>query len=1305
MNEKYTPKKVARTCVASVLGLGMAVTLGLPAAGAIEDARLFQSSIDAVAQPGHQVGDQVITPSMQAAEGEVSVFVQFRGKGAYESTQPDSVLQGEQSTAVDAQAQVQAIAAAVEQQGQSAAATAGADVIYTTYNTVRGVALRGDAAKIRELASRSDVVKISPIVAKYPSNAGSAIDTKTIASWQQTGFTGKGVKIAVIDTGVDYTHTQFGGPGTSEAYDKAAASSEMPAADSGLYDPEKFIGGYDFAGDEYGSNTRVPTPDGNPLDCKAAGHGTHVAGTAAGYAVNPDGSTYKGDYTKITEDEMRDMKIGAGTAPGAQIVGFRVFGCEGSTDLTGLALDRSLDPNGDGKYDDRVDVVNMSLGADFGAIDDPENALVDALTRYGILSVAAAGNSSAAMGEGDTYSISGNPANAVSALAVANSIGSKTYVDKAEVTAPSNLAGEVTGDYSVNFDYSAASEEQLTGTVVAAPANNKFACDAFPEGTDFKGKWVFIDWAYETGTFPCGSKVRFDNLEKAGAKGVVLASHVEIENVGIAGNSTIPGVRLSKSDAAKVRPAAEAGTLKIKLDSDWIGSGVIDSNQLDQINDSTGRGVHGSQGYTKPDVAAPGTNIGSAAVGTGSDKAVFSGTSMASPHVAGIAALVYEAHQNYSAPQVKAAIMNSAVHDLKTADGAVHSVERVGAGRVDALQAVNQNVLVYNSDTPEQVSESFGVVEVLPNAGVQTYTRNLTVENYDSVAHTYALSFEASSDIPGVTVSTPGSVTVQPGQKAQVTVTVTVDPAQLAKTLDPASSAEQLGTARQYLSIESGRLLLTEGDQQTRLPIQIAPKPVADMKAASSSIEFANDATEAKIELEGTPVDQGGYTSLVGAYQLGAKSDRIQSSRLGALTSQRVDLQYVGAYSNVPALKASGGNIAEDGIMTIGLSTWANWENLTPTTSVEVGIDLNDDNRADYILMTRRFPGLDYPLVYTTGYVNGQLTLLDLQPLNGAFGDVDTNTFDSNVMALPVNLSVIGVDEANAKSLRYSVSTYSWYEPSSVDRTDWISYNPYSPELTFTGKDSGAQGLFVDAPDADITVGRVGPGSATNYEALLLHFHNGSGDLSGVKPGEDGTKAEVLNVTETSPSTDVATPRFTDVKPGDQFYKEISWLANQKITTGYPDGTFRPLNNVERGAMAAFFYRMAGSPQYTAPSVSPFSDVPTTHQFYKEIAWMHDMGITTGYSDGTFRPDANVNRDAMAAFFYRYAGEPAYTAPAESKFGDVKPGDQFYKEISWLNSVGVTTGWDDGTFRPVTPIARDAMAAFIYRYDQNVASR
>lgn len=99
---------------------------------------------------------------------------------------------------------------------------------------------------------------------------------------------------------------------------------------------------------------------------------------------------------------------------------------------------------------------------------------------------------------------------------------------------------------------------------------------------------------------------------------------------------------------------------------------------------------------------------------------------------------------------------------------------------------------------------------------------------------------------------------------------------------------------------------------------------------------------------------------------------------------------------------------------------------------------------------------------------------------------------------------------------------------------------------------------------------------------------------------------------------------------------------------------------------------------------------------------MKAQGITTGWSDGTFRPDSSVNRDAMAAFFYRYAGSPEYTAPAQARFTDVPTDKQFYREISWLAAQGVTTGWPDGSFRPVEPVHRDAMAAFVFRYSTSV---
>lgn len=174
---------------------------------------------------------------------------------------------------------------------------------------------------------------------------------------------------------------------------------------------------------------------------------------------------------------------------------------------------------------------------------------------------------------------------------------------------------------------------------------------------------------------------------------------------------------------------------------------------------------------------------------------------------------------------------------------------------------------------------------------------------------------------------------------------------------------------------------------------------------------------------------------------------------------------------------------------------------------------------------------------------------------------------------------------------------------------------------------------------------------------------------------------------------------FSDVATSNQFYNEISWLSNNLITQGYADGTFRPLASINRDAMAAFLYRLAGSP--AVPANAPtFTDVAPSNQFYNEIRWLAAQGISTGYTDGTFRPLAPVNRDAMAAFLYRYNGTPAVPSTAPT-FPDVSTGNQFYNEIRWLAATTITTGYPDGTFRPVTPITRDAMGAFIYRYNLN----
>lgn len=188
---------------------------------------------------------------------------------------------------------------------------------------------------------------------------------------------------------------------------------------------------------------------------------------------------------------------------------------------------------------------------------------------------------------------------------------------------------------------------------------------------------------------------------------------------------------------------------------------------------------------------------------------------------------------------------------------------------------------------------------------------------------------------------------------------------------------------------------------------------------------------------------------------------------------------------------------------------------------------------------------------------------------------------------------------------------------------------------------------------------------------------------------------------------DYVVPRFTDVQPGQLFADDIAWLAGNGITTGWPDGTFRPTAPVTRGAMAAFLHRFIERLALVVVDPVSFSDVRVGDPFFDDITWAVEVGIVKGWPDGTFRPTLPVTRQAMAAFLYRFAGSPEYETPAVSPFIDVHPGDAFYTEVCWLAGTGIATGTATpagAAFKPTAPVARQAMAAFLHRFSTLIAT-
>lgn len=198
---------------------------------------------------------------------------------------------------------------------------------------------------------------------------------------------------------------------------------------------------------------------------------------------------------------------------------------------------------------------------------------------------------------------------------------------------------------------------------------------------------------------------------------------------------------------------------------------------------------------------------------------------------------------------------------------------------------------------------------------------------------------------------------------------------------------------------------------------------------------------------------------------------------------------------------------------------------------------------------------------------------------------------------------------------------------------------------------------------------------------------------------DNGTATKVNGKVSFTPGG-TRTKHFIDVPDNLIFAHEINTLADLGVIRGWPDRTFRPQISVWRDAVIAYMYRIAGEPAYTPPRRSPFLDVDQSQPFYKEICWAHSTGLTTGWKvrGGWEFRPYQPILRDAMAAFLFRASGESLSNVQFSDFTDVNSSLVFEKEIKWMGSTGISRGWDDGTYRPFNQTTRAELAAFLYRY-------
>ncbi|CEG28478.1 S8 family serine peptidase [Bacillus sp. B-jedd] len=657
-----------------------------------------------------------------------------------------------------------------------------------------GLAIKVKASQVKKLLTLPEVQLVEPDLevhalgepaqeGTYSPDALNSNNHLDIPSVWDLGFEGQNVKVAVLDTGIDYNHPEFEGV-YKGGYNfvSHATGYERPRADN---DP------YETSPKDRPANRAEIDSKGNTFYTE---HGTHVAGTIAAQGKNP--------YS---------IK---GLAPKVELYAYRVLGAYGSGATSGIiaAIDKAAA--------EKMDVINMSLGGSSNSQTASDAIAVNNAALAGTLSVVATGNS------GPNRGTIGNPASAAFALSVGNST-IKEEAMKADVNV--TVEGSAANKYNLNlmgWKFGTQPGQLLNGTyeVVAIPGVGKETDYA---GIDARGKVALV----ARGEIAFVDKI--DAAKKAGAVSIIVHNNGGTNGNGPAnvflGDSFkfIPTFDMSTTDGTALRTAlaGKKGTVTFNNFATSVSAG-------DEINSSSSRGPSTPTFDIKPDVSAPGTNIMSSVPAYGKDfpdadysesYERFTGTSMATPHVAAIAALLKSQHPNWTPFDLKVAISNTA----KQLDTGKYDVFSQGPGRVQPLKAVTTEALAYALDKTSfsgrtydntKGTITFGNVPTSTLAA-STITKDVVVKNLSGNPSDYSVSVQVTKAAGGTLAA--ANVTVD-----QSSFTLT-DEKTLKVTLNVPKGSGSSGNEL------LGYVKLTNGKTNLILPFAASFAPPTGLKAFS----------------------------------------------------------------------------------------------------------------------------------------------------------------------------------------------------------------------------------------------------------------------------------------------------------------------------------------------------------------------------------------------------------------------------------------------------------------------------------------